>query len=298
MSIMRRILGVLVMLAGLLGLVLSLAGLVGVWVAKPTIATYAETTIDTLNKSVVTSQSVMQTTSEALGATVDSVDALAAMLGTTAATVEDTLPVIDGFDKMMAETLPATFEATTESLYTAQEAARVLESTIQSLDTFRFLLAGTPLLGDLVAQPGVSYRPDKPLADSLGELAASLQDLPATFEGMSASLSTTDDKLASIQGNLVTMSTSVGQISSSLGEYQDMVGQSKASMDNLTAILTNLQNNLDTILNTAAVVLTLFFIWLLAAQVVILSQGWELFQGTADRMEVKATEPAAVASSS
>jgi hypothetical protein len=31
--------------------------------------------------------------------------------------------------------------------------------------------------------------------------------------------------------------------------------------------------------------MSLFFAWLLAAQVVMLSQGWELFQGTADRME-------------
>jgi hypothetical protein len=34
-----------------------------------------------------------------------------------------------------------------------------------------------------------------------------------------------------------------------------------------------------------AIVLSLFFAWLLAAQVVILSQGWELYQGTAGRME-------------
>ena len=140
MNVMRRILGVLVMLAGLLGLVLSLAGLVVVWVAKPTVAVYATATIDTLNESVVTSQKVMEITGQALGATIDSVDALSAMLSTTAATVEDTKPVLDEFDTIMATTLPATLDAATDSLYTAQEAARVLESTIQPLDTFRFLL--------------------------------------------------------------------------------------------------------------------------------------------------------------
>jgi hypothetical protein len=84
------------------------------------------------------------------------------------------------------------------------------------------------------------------------------------------------------------MSDSVGLISSSLSEYEKMIGQSKSSMDNLTSILTNVQNNLPTILNGVAIVLTLFFVWLLAAQVVILSQGWELYQGTAGRMESKA----------
>jgi uncharacterized protein YukE len=288
MNVLRRILGVLVMLAGLLGLVLSLAGLVGVWVAKPTVAVYASSTIETLNNSVVTSQNVMDITGQALGGTIDSVDALSAMLSTTAATVEDTKPVLDGFDSMMATTLPSTLRAATDSLYTAQEAAQVLESTIKSLDAFRFLLSGVPLLGDLAAQPGESYNPEKPLADSLGELASNLEGIPDTFVEMSANLSATDDNLAAVQGNLVTMSDSVKLISSSLSEYQRMISQSKSSMDNLRSILTTIQSNLATILNAAAIVLSLFLAWLLAAQVVMLSQGWELFQGTADRMEGEA----------
>jgi hypothetical protein len=287
MSVIRRILGVLVMLAGLLGLLLSLAGLVMVWVAKPTVAVYASTTIDTLNESIVTSQSVMETTGQALGATIDSVDALSAMLSTTAAAVEDTKPVLDEFGNIMATTLPSTLEATTDSLYTAQEAARVLESTIQSLDAFRFMLSGVPLVGDFLEDTGESYNPEKPLADTLGQLASNLEGLPDTFIEMSADLSATDDKLVAVQGNLVTMSESVGRISSSLSEYQKMIVQSKSSMDNLASILTNIQSNLATILNGVAIVLSLFLVWLLAAQVVILSQGWELYQGTADRMESK-----------
>jgi uncharacterized coiled-coil protein SlyX len=279
------------MIAGLLGLVLSVSGLVGVWVAIPTVAVYAESTIETLNASIVTSQSVMDTTSRALGGTIDSVDALSAMLSTTAAAVEDTQPVLDDIDTMMATTLPATMQSTTDAIYTAQEAARVLESTIQQLDTFRFLLSATPLIGDLVPPAGDAYSPEKPMADTLGELAAGLEQLPDTFVTMSEKLSTTDEKLGAVQGNLVTMSRSVGQISSSLSEYERMVTQSRSSMDNLASMLTNIQNNLPTILNASAIVLTLLLLWLLAAQVVILSQGWELYQGTAGRMESRSSQP-------
>jgi hypothetical protein len=206
------------------------------------------------------------------------------MLDTTAATVEDTKPVLDEFDVIMATTLPSTLEATTESLYTAQEAARVLESTIQSLDTFRFLLSDVPLVGDLLPPPGEAYSPEKPLSDSLGEIASSLEGLPDTFVGMSGDLSSTDEKLEDVQGNLITMSDSVGLISSSLSEYDRMIIESQSSMDDLTSILKSIQSNLDNILNWVGIALSLFFAWLLAAQVVILSQGWELYQGTADRM--------------
>jgi uncharacterized phage infection (PIP) family protein YhgE len=261
MKVMRRILGVLVMFAGVLGLVLSLAGMVGVWVAKPTVALYAGTT------------------------TIDSVDALSAMLGTTAAAIKDTEPVLQKVDTMLAETLPSTLKAATDALYTARDAARVLESTIQQLNDFRTLLSDTPLLGSLLPPPGEGYNPEKPMAASLGELASDLEGLPDTFIGISADLSTTDDKLAAVQENLVTMSESVGLISSSLSEYEKMITQSKSSMDDLQSLLSNIQNNLPAILNAAAIILSLLLLWLLAAQVVILSQGWELYQGTADRME-------------
>jgi methyl-accepting chemotaxis protein len=285
MNVMRRVLGVLVMLAGILGLVLSLAGLVLVWAAKPTVAAYATTTIDTLSESVVTSQRVMEITGEALGATIDSVDALSAMLSTTAATVQDTKPFLDKVDTIMSTTLPSTLEAATDSLHAAQEAARVLESTIQSLDSFRSLLSAVPLVGAVVEQPGDPYNPERPMADSLGDFASSLEGLPDTFVEMSTSLSETDEKLVAIQANLITMSDSVGLISSSLSEYEEMIVQSKSSMDALSSILTNIRLNLPAILNGVAIVLSLFLAWLLAAQVVILSQGWELYQGTADRME-------------
>jgi uncharacterized protein YukE len=291
MNVIRRFLGVFVMLAGILGLVLSLAGLVGIWVVKPTIATFADSTIVTLNTSITTSQDVMKITGEALGATITSVDALSAMLDTTANSVEETQPVFDQINTIMGETLPSTLGSATDSLKTAQQAAAVLDSAIKSLDTFRFVLSAVPLVGSFVEQPTQPYNPEVPLADSLGSLAADLEELPATFSDMATNLDKADDNLALIQGNLTTMSGSVALISQSLGEYQAMITQSQSSMQNLTSMLTNIQTNLDSILNGAAIVISLFFVWLLTAQIVIFSQGWELYQGTAGRMEGEAEEP-------
>ena len=100
MKVLRSFLGIFVMIAGVLGLVLSLAGLVSVWVVKPAVVANTSSTIDTLNSSIGTSQDVMEITAQALGATVDSVDALSEMLFTTALTVEDTQPDLDEFDLM------------------------------------------------------------------------------------------------------------------------------------------------------------------------------------------------------
>jgi len=285
MKFFRRILGGLVMIAGILGLILSLAGLISIWVARPIVARKVNRIVKTIDASLQTSQKAMEVTGQALGATVDSVDALSAMLSTTANSVEDSMPVLDQLNLMMGETVPSALESASASLKTAQEAAVVLESAIQSLDNFRVVLSATPLLGAMVEQPEQAYNPEVPLAESLGELATDLETLPATFTEMSTSLDKADDNLVNIQNDLATMSKSVGLISKSLGEYKAMINQSQSSMESLRSVLNSLRENLATILNGAAIVFSLFFLWLLAAQVVILSQGWELIQGTADRME-------------
>lgn len=285
MKALRRILGALVMIAGILGIILSLAGVVSVWVVKPNVTNYVEITIQTIETSVITSQKALQVTGQALGATVVSVDALSTMLSTTAVSVEETQPVLDQLNVMMGETMPSSMESASDSLKTAQQAAVVLESAIKSLENFRAAMSATPLLSSLVEQPKQTYNPEVPLADSLGELATTLESLPATFTEMSANLDKADDNLVTIQSNLVTMSDSVGLISKSLSEYQAMITQSQSSMENLISILTNINNNLTSILNGVAMAFSLFFLWLLVAQVVILTQGWELYQGTASRME-------------
>lgn len=291
MKVLRRILGVLVMIAGILGLVLSMAGLASVWLVKPTVSGYVENMISTLNISIDTSQQAMEITAEALGATVDSVDALSAMLGTTATLIQDTIPALDQLNVFMGVNLPSTLQSASDSLTTAQQAADVLDSAIKSLDTFRTVLSGVPLVGSFVEQPSQPYNPDVALADSLGELAVNLNGLPPMFVEMAASLDKADDNLGGVKGNLITMSESVALISSSLSEYEAMVKQSKSSMENLRTLLTGIQDNLSNILSGVAIVFSLFFLWLMAAQIVILSQGWELYQGTAGRMEGGKPEP-------
>ncbi len=295
MNSLRRILGILVMIAGILGLLLSLAGLAGIWLLKPTIANAATTTIAALNSSIDTSQQAMTIAVQALGASVDSIDALSSMLASTATSVEDTKPMLNQVNGILSETLPTTMKSATDSLKTAQQAAEVLDSAIRSLENFRLVISATPLLGAMVEQPKQAYNPEVPLAESLGELAVTLEDLPDTFTAMAENLDKADDNLDEIQGSLTTMSTSVGYISAGLRNYQTMIGQSRSSMDSLKALLSNVQTNLPQILNAAAAALTLFFFWLLAAQVVIFSQGWELYHGTAGRMEGKAEEAASAA---
>jgi chromosome segregation ATPase len=285
MNTLRRLLGIFVMVAGIIGLLLSLAGLAGLLIVRPGVVSAVNTTIDTLYLSVDTSQKAMEITGKTLGATVDSVDSLSSMLSTTAISIKDAQGVLTQVSDVTGKELPAALDAATSSLKGAQEAATSLEDAIKSFESFKNILSATPLLSTFLPKSDQTYKPEKPLADTLGDLAASLKDMPATFKEMSKNMDKTDSNLATIQSSLETMANKVALISKGLSEYQTMISKSKSSMDNMKNLLTNTKNNLGRILNGATVVFTLFLLWLLAAQVVIFSQGWELYHGTAGRMD-------------
>jgi prefoldin subunit 5 len=195
------------------------------------------------------------------------------------------MPVMDQVNTVMGEKLPDTFDAVSSSLLAAEQAATSLEGAIKSFEAFQALLGATPFLSAVVPVSSKPYNPETSLAESLGDLSTSLEEMPSTFQEMSSNIDKADDNLESVKNNLDTMAKNVSLISSSLSQYQDMIGESQSSMDNLREILTNVQSNLDTILNVTGLVLGLFFLWLLAAQAVIFSQGLELYRGTAGRME-------------
>src|SRR5690606_776125 len=100
-----------------------LTGLVGLVIARPILTSSMNTTVDTLVDSVETSQKTLEITFDALDATVNSINALSDMLVSTALTVEDTQPVINQLNFVLAEKLPETIETATDSLTAAQSAA-------------------------------------------------------------------------------------------------------------------------------------------------------------------------------
>lgn len=284
MNLIRRIFGIFVMLAGLVGLLLSLAGLAGLWMARPGVNASLQNSIRTLYASADNSQKTLAITNRALEASVKSVDALAEMLATTRQIVDDTQPVLGQVNTIMGTDLPASFEAAGQSLTAAQDAAASLESAIKSFEAFQQAMAGVPLVSGLLPQNPVTYDPEVPLSDSLGDLSASIEDMPASFENMSTGLDNADDNLELVKANLEVMSTNVTGISANLQEYQAMVDESSASMGDLKTMLGGWQANLPYYLDMTALILALFLLWLLAAQIVIFSQGWELFMGTTNRM--------------
>lgn len=111
-----------------------------------------------------------------------------------------------------------------------------------------------------------------------------MENIPDTFIEMSADLKKEDDNLVVVNDSLTVIADLVPLIPDSLNQYQNMIIESKKSTDNLKSMLTGFQINLDDIILIATIALVLVVLWLFAFEVVIISQGWEIYHGSANGM--------------
>jgi hypothetical protein len=190
MKILRKILGVTVMIAGVIGLLFSLAGIFFVWKTKPNIETAMTNGLVVINNSLKTSIEVVGVTKDALSATVSSVYALKDTVAAASQAVEETKPFVEGVTDLLNTELPNTISATQSSLDSAQSSAKVLDGVMSSM---------SGMIQLLTFSDKSLYNPDQPLYESLGEVAGSLDNLPKSFIKMGNSLSSTQDNVDTIQ---------------------------------------------------------------------------------------------------
>lgn len=180
-----------------------------------------------------TSQKALVISSEELGATNKIVDDLTEMLSTTFVKAKDTQSMFTQVNTLMSEMLSSTIEEARSSLQAAEEAAKSWAVAIKSFETFRANVGATPFLRAIVPNEKDTYNPDKPPADSLGELSECIEDMPNTFMEMSANFDKADDNLELIKSNLESMSKNTALIAVRMNQYQSMIGDSETSMGNL-----------------------------------------------------------------
>lgn len=269
----RRVVGVLLIAAGIIGLLLSLAGIIGLWLIRPAVTASINGVLDALSSSVDSSKQALNITDEALDASIQGIDGLSAMVHSMENSVKNTRPAVDSVNILLKDTLPDSVKSATDSLNTAREAAVSLENAVKELDGLQTSLNSIPLLNSLIPEPAPAYNPGKPLSDSLGELSGSLKDIPSSFQDVSRSLDKTAGDLQSIQKNLESVSQNIDRLSSSLKDYRGKLVESKNSLDSLKGYLVRAKESLEPVMIFTSVTLTLIFFCLLMTQVVVIGEG-------------------------
>ena len=258
----RRIIGMTFIVAAIIGLIFSLAGVIFVWAVKEPITQNLVSTINLIETTLEATGSGLTVADDTLTQAMADLGILEDTIQTASKSLEDSVPMVEMLSNLTSGSLPEAIEATQTGLNTAQDAARSIESTLRLITSIPFL-------------PIERYAPDVSFTDALEDVATSLEPIPDA-------LLTMEDTLNTTKGNLVLIAAQVRIISRNIGELRNSLYQMQLIIDQYQDVITTLEDrvetfrvNLSTIINVAAVLFTIIFIWLGIAQLGLLTQGLE-----------------------
>jgi methyl-accepting chemotaxis protein len=264
MSVMlRRIIGLLLVVAAVGGLLFSLYGLVTVWRLRPIALKNATSSLDLVQASLVTTSQGLTVARQSLNSAMASISALESAITVTSKTFEDTVPLFTTLTDLTSNELPKTVESAQTSLLAAQESAKIIDSVLRALVSIPFVNKDI-------------YNPPVPLDQALGDVSKSMDGLPAALKTIGTSMEATSDNLEVMRADMDQMATDIRGINSSLEDAQGVVDAYQQLVDDLEGRMKDIRPKVPDWLDSLAWVVTLAFLWLGIAQIGLLLQGLQL----------------------
>ena len=262
---MRRLIGIVLLLAAVLGLIFSLTGIAAVWVVKQRVTAYLVSTFDLIDSTLDATTAGLIVVDQTLTSTSEDITVIENTINTASKSINDTVPLLDSFTILMREDLPVSIRSTQTALSSAQAAA-------ESIEGFLVLLGSIPLL------PLGTYEPEVPLTVALGEVSSSLDPIPGSFTDMADNLQISQDNLTLISSQVDIMSENVGGLKTSLSRSQTVLVQYQGVLGSLQARVNSIKASLPGVITATAWALTILFVWLGITQIGLLTQGLERLQ--------------------
>jgi len=259
---MRRIIGIVLIIAAAVGLLLSISGIAAIWTIRRSLTGDLIRTFDLLDETLDAASDGLGVADQTLAKFVLDITTMETTIQTAGKSIEDTIPLMESFTELLTNDLPATIRSTQTALVSAQSSAQAIESTLQ-------LLSAIPLL------PIGAYDPEVPLAEALAEVSASLDPLPQSLTDLAGNLETSQDNMDLIATQVETISINVGALRSNLTQTKDVLSRVRVVIATLQGQVNNIRSGLPGGLNAAVWFLTVFFIWLGITQIGLLTQGLE-----------------------
>ncbi|RMG89043.1 MAG: hypothetical protein D6706_22025 [Chloroflexi bacterium] len=285
----RRFLGVVMILIGLLGVVASLAGMV-----------MGRQAVDVVGSAL---QENLALTSESLDAvlatltlareTIDDVNQGMETVGNTATdlaqTVRETRPLLDQIGQVIGEDAPGSVEAVQAAMPDLIQVAAAIDDTLATLNDFRI---EENILGfEINYSLGINYEPTVPFDESVMEISNSLDGLPGRLRALQVYINVTSKNLDTISQDIVAIAEDLETINGRITEVGPL-------LDEYIRIVTALNDNtrllgsqIESELETVKLVLTLMMAWLGLTQIAPLYLGLELLTGRRQQQGM-ADEPA------
>ena len=261
---LKRWLGLFLIVVSIASLALTSAGLVGLWAFKPNVVAAITKTVDLLS-------STLETTAQALDVAQGILDethrSMATLVGTTQSigqSLRDGQPALNSASAVLKEEWPTALQA-------AQKAIDTAVQTAQGIDELLTKLANFPLIQ-------INYNPDEPLADSLARIGDTLNNLPGKLTTIGGQIDTLNGDVGLVANQIDAMTVSLRQIDTTLNNAGGVLQNYQQQLSTAAPNLQKIAARTETIVTIVYAVVTFILLWLVALQLIVLGIGWRAWQ--------------------
>lgn len=273
----KKLLGVVMLLIGLVGLVLSIGVAVVVNQTMDSIGVGLDDSLTLTIDSLDTVKDTLELTQTTIVQVNDALETVEDTSGSISQTIADTEPLLGAVSDVTSETLPDSIQAFQDTVPNMASVAGAIDDSLLTLSDFEIdeEVFGVGLQFDL----GIEYEPTEPFDETVAELGNSLDGVPEQLRGLKVHIDTTTDNLLTISENisdigenLATINGSIAEVDPLLDEYIGLIDQVKDSTETVKSDLERQVQNVKT-------GLMVIFIWMALLNVPPLYIGAELLSG-------------------
>ncbi len=294
MTIVRRILGVLMIIVGIAGLVIALAFTIYGRQLVDTVAVGLNTTTELLLQTVGTTTDSLinvKSTIDEAATTLDTVTETAATLSTT---LIDTEPLLNTVNSLATDTVPQSLEAVQAAIPNLADIAGSIDSTLIRLSELQVerSVFGVPISFDL----GIDYDPEEPFDSAVLQIGDSLLEVPEQLRSLDDSLTAAVDNVGSIADNVKQLSTDLVGVTTSLVQFGPLLDEYITILGDTARSLEETRDTFQANLNLIRWAVTGLGLWFAFYQIVPLYVGWRMVtEKEEDETPVVVTTPAVAA---
>jgi ABC-type transporter Mla subunit MlaD len=268
---LSRAAGYALMVAGAGGLIFSIVGLVVLGEVQRSIETSVVENVELVGDALAATSEGLALAESSLAQATSTIEALAGTAAGTSEAMGGTVSTLDAVAEFLGEQLPATVRTTQATLMSAATSAKLVDDALAFITNIPFL--GTS-----------QYNPEVPLHQGLEEIAASLNGLPDSLGTVHDGLVAATGDLQGVGDDLQLMAGEIEEIATSVESSQSVLVQYRDVVAGLQDLVASVQEGLPNWLLWLRLGLSLVLIWLGIAQIGLLTQGWDLIgRGREDR---------------
>lgn len=207
----------------------------------------------------------MATTSLSLISASEVLDAARSTILTISDTVKDTKPLLESAAGVVGDVGENTLAKTNQALDTAQSAAKAVDSVLRTLGSFG-------------AITGITYDPERPLDLAIQDVANGLDTLPEGLIEVSEKIYDTAEGFDQVSDGLDQTGGDIQELSANVRELGQRLGILSSTLEEQAEALDQLVENLPTLVWVSVIILELFVVGVMVAQVTVIVVGTRLYR--------------------